>query len=145
MNENRKLYVELENLMGRMYADLDAGVPLEYFTVNYAGNEAKIPLNPDTMDDVTEFVDAVQKSIRWGLAERLASFIRDCHGDGSSWYKFKGAEFSPDEIERHLHHGDGMAAAIWMWLNMTSAHGPEELEEEAAALQVEMMGFMDVI
>ena len=145
MNENHKLYVELENLMGRMYGDLEAGVPEEYFTLSYAGNEVKVPLSAETMNDISDFADAVMESVRWQFADRLSSFIRDCHGDGTNYFKFKGTEFSPDEIEKHLHHGDGMAAAIWMWLNMTSAHGPEELETEAAALQYEMIGFMDDI
>lgn len=144
MNENRKLYVELDNLMGRMYRDLEAGVPEEYFTVNYAGNEVKIPLSAETMNDISDFADSVMESVRWQFADRLASFIRDCHGDGTNYFKFKGTELSPDEIEKHLYHGDIVGASIWMWLNMTSAHGPEELAEKAAELQAEMMELMEI-
>lgn len=139
-----KIYRKLEDIALKLSIAYDMGRMDDSFFVSYDGDVVEIPLNEDTMADFTCFVDSLEKTIRWDLAERLSWFIRDCHGDGTNYYSFAGAEFSPDEINKHLYRGDIVGASIWMWLNMTSAHGPEELAEKAAELQFEMMELMEV-
>lgn len=139
-----KIYRELESLVNKLSIAYDMGRMDDSVFVSYDGDVVEIPLNDDTLDDFTCFVDSLEKTVRWDLAERLSGFIRECHGDGTNYYSVAGREFSPDEIDKHLYRGDIVGASIWMWLNMTSAHGPEELAEKAAELQVEMMELMEI-
>ena len=139
-----KLYKKLENFVFKLSVAYDMGRMDDSVFVSYDGDVVEIPLNEDTIDDFTCFVDSLEKTIRWNLAERLSGFIRECHGDSTNYYSIAGADFSPDEIDKHLYHGDIVGASIWMWLNMTSAHGPEELAEKAAEFQVEMMELMEI-
>lgn len=126
----------LENLVRIMESDLDESTFPDTFYISYRGRRVTVPCNPTTFGNLEEFIGELMEHMENDFADRLSRFI------GEPKHAIYGFVFSPENIAEHLKPGDGVAAAIAMWLYQYAEHGPEEEEEEARGLLRELEAFL---